>query len=395
MALNQFQLVTQYLDKARECLNQIPDNPHRRFSQLVIDIDQATVYLNTGLPKKAIELLNERFPQNNQEINDLLVSVQCLRASAVKEHGDITAALEMLDQLIVLSVSTNLSLGTLMDAWKLSLEYSIECGDKKRAHQALKIIEQIYTPKSSLENQIYLAKAKVNYYKKFLDEAKLLSAYGDFFDMSSRLKEDEDRETAEAINIFMKLSRMQVEMERIQRDGQHLQFVCATDELTGIANRRGWREHLHKTIEESKKNHGTVGLVLLDLDHFKQFNDKYGHLMGDKILCAVAKSLQIDPERFFSGRYGGDEFIIIFSDLTTEAVEEMLDKVYLNLEKIQNMDEFKDLIHITFSAGYVIADAFQIEQESELLEQADQGLYKSKKSNRNCYHGAKFIPGKK
>lgn len=394
LSLNQFHLVQQYLDAARGYLERLPEGPHRAFSQMVMDIDQATVYANTGDAEKTLALLNERFPQRDDEISDLLVSVYCLRANAEKLLGNMPQAIAILDRLVKLPVSTTLSLGTLMDAWKIALEYAIELKDFDRATEAFRAIEKAYAGSTSLDNRLFLAKARVDYHRCFGSQDALAAAYGDYYDLNKQFKEQELTQTAEALRVQINLSKMQAEIEKAQRDGLRMQSLSVRDELTGLANRRGWRDRLHTMIEEAKTNSGKVGLALLDLDHFKRYNDQYGHLFGDKVLCMAAKSLSMDTNRFFPGRYGGDEFILVFNGMEAPDVERMLDRVFAYLEQAQQDEAFAELPHITFSAGYVIADAAQVVQESDLIEQADQALYLSKKSNRNCYHGAVFMPDK-
>lgn len=393
MTLNQFQLADQYLDKARSYLIKLPEGPHRAFSEAVVDIDQATVDMNTGNPQKALALLNERFPQQEDEMTDLLISVYSLRAEAEKKQGHIQAAMEIMDKLVQLPVSTTLSLGTLMEAWQQAFNYAIEQSDQKRAAASYDVIKKAYARSASFENRLFLAKARVAYHRCFGDENELLAAYSDFYDLNVQVKEHELLQASEALGIQLNLSLMQTEMEKAQRDGRRMQSLSVKDELTGLANRRGWREHLNQTIEDAKAQHSTVGVVLFDLDHFKEYNDHYGHLAGDKILCMAAKSLSIDTERFFPGRYGGDEFILIYKGLLAKDVENILDRIFAYLKKAQQEEPFSSMPDITFSAGYVVAEAVQVTQESNLIEQADLALYQSKKSNRNCYHGTVFVPG--
>lgn len=394
VSLNQHQLVQQYLDKAREYMNRLPEGPHKTFSRMVIDIDQATVYNNTGDCEKAIKLLNERFPQKDGEITDLLVSVQCLRANAEKELGNMQRAMGIMDQLINLRVSTTLSLGTLTQAWQIALEYAILLGDEERATASLAVMSKAYDGTASIENRLSLAKARVNYHRRFGSQDELLSAYSDSFDLYAQFKEQELRQVAEALKVQMHLSQLLTDMDKVQREGLRIQSLSVRDELTGLANRRGWREHLQQMIEQAKSQGSTVGLALLDLDHFKQYNDEFGHLMGDKILCMAAQSLSMDTANYFPGRYGGDEFILIYRGKEAKDVEAMLDRMFAYLCEAQQSEGFAQLPNITFSVGYVVADAALVEQASALIEQADQALYLSKNANRNCYHGCVFVPGK-
>ncbi len=166
------------------------------------------------------------------------------------------------------------------------------------------------------------------------------------------------------------------------------------DELTGIPNRRAFDEQLRKLGK-----HYTI--VMIDIDHFKKFNDTFGHMEGDNVLRFVAKHLS-DGSEFSVFRYGGEEFSIIFRGADTEdafmIVEKMRRKLsqkhfYIRLpenlrkktSKKQRGEKTKkpQKVQITFSAG-LAGRAKSFKNPEDVIVSADKALYKAKKEGRNC-----------
>ncbi|MBR9805100.1 GGDEF domain-containing protein, partial [bacterium] len=152
------------------------------------------------------------------------------------------------------------------------------------------------------------------------------------------------------------------------------------DPLTKIANRRVFDRDL---IQRFQKEDADTTLVLVDLDHFKQLNDTYGHLMGDKVLQAVGKVLQtLCPEGSLPVRYGGEEFaLLVDGDLQSgchlaETIRQALSKVSISRKNSGDVIE-----NITASFG--VAQRVSEEYPEELIERADQALYSAKENGRN------------
>jgi diguanylate cyclase (GGDEF)-like protein len=153
-----------------------------------------------------------------------------------------------------------------------------------------------------------------------------------------------------------------------------------TDALTGLSNRRALDEFLNNCI--SNQNEGeVVALLLMDIDHFKSFNDSFGHTTGDAVLASFARSLSVCcGEECYSARFGGEEFAVI---LTGQSIQEVVEKAtevrfYISEQVIC----YEDLrLKITSSAGLCVLQAE--DTANSVYERADEGLYQSKKAGRN------------
>jgi len=165
--------------------------------------------------------------------------------------------------------------------------------------------------------------------------------------------------------------------ERIKTEKQ-LQKLATLDSLTGIYNRYKTNEELDIEIGRVKRYHGNFGLLMIDIDHFKDINDTYGHDIGDYVLqefaSVISKHIR-ESDRF--GRWGGEEFIIILPDSDRDSIIKFAKKLNREVES----HKFKDIEKMTISLGCTIYKKEQTKEE--LLKNVDKALYKAKKDGRN------------
>jgi len=157
-----------------------------------------------------------------------------------------------------------------------------------------------------------------------------------------------------------------------------------TDELTGVANRRSFREMLEREILQTKNFGHALSIVMIDIDHFKKVNDTYGHLGGDVILKQLAKLLSENVQKMdIVARYGGEEFVIIMPNTAP-------DKAQLGAEKIRQLVEkyrwklSTENVQVTISMGIDYIDATKTLSSEDLVRNADSALYLAKQRGRNC-----------
>lgn len=158
------------------------------------------------------------------------------------------------------------------------------------------------------------------------------------------------------------------------------------DALTEIPNRGAFDDKLRKTValRIAEPTLNGFGILMLDVDHFKSFNDNYGHLTGDKVLKRVATTLQkaLRPNDFLA-RYGGEEFIILFNDAGLDELRSIAERTRRLIEAIEFQFEGKNL-RVTASFGGAVGRAFnEISDGMELVKLADECLYESKNNGRN------------
>nr|WP_247711024.1 GGDEF domain-containing protein [Qipengyuania vesicularis] len=147
--------------------------------------------------------------------------------------------------------------------------------------------------------------------------------------------------------------------------------MTVTDSLTDIANRRGLEQHFSDPVRRRP-----TGLALVDCDHFKRINDQFGHDVGDKVLCAVARGLEGD--HIFAARLGGEEFVLLlYSKNWQEAAENARRRITQAVR-----DAVPELPYpITASAGLAALEA--TDSLASVMKRADRALYAAKEAGRN------------
>jgi len=153
------------------------------------------------------------------------------------------------------------------------------------------------------------------------------------------------------------------------------------DQLTGLANRRAFDEWLAEEFRCSKTDHRPLSLVVMDLDHFKNINDDYSHLIGDEVMRAVADILRSHVRAGDqAARWGGEEFTLTFHDIDSQQAEQICERIRASIETA-DFSQIAPGLHITASFG--ISDNRRAQSYEELLRQADQALFEAKAQGRN------------
>jgi diguanylate cyclase (GGDEF)-like protein len=190
-----------------------------------------------------------------------------------------------------------------------------------------------------------------------------------------------------ALSVVLRINRrLNQEINSRKQTEKRLQELSVTDELTGLYNRRFFNTKFTKTINSAKREGKNVCFVLMDIDHFKLYNDTYGHLNGDKALQKLSKSMLESLSRAddYCFRLGGEEFGMLFKGLTKAQATKLTQKIRKNIEalKIEHKNNSASE-YLTGSFGLVVKSAQNINSENELYREADELLYKAKKEGRN------------
>lgn len=182
----------------------------------------------------------------------------------------------------------------------------------------------------------------------------------------------------------LELDRSSSLMQELQRDLERVRKEAMTDSLTGLSNRKAFDAAIARVTEETATSHSSFTLLMVDIDHFKSFNDNYGHQIGDQVLRLVARTLIEGVKgRDIAARYGGEEFAIILPDTTLPAgvaVGNSLCKAVATKDII-NRSSSEKLGRITMSVG--VAEYIPGEDTVDLIERADSALYTAKHNGRN------------
>lgn len=184
-----------------------------------------------------------------------------------------------------------------------------------------------------------------------------------------------------AVGIFG-VRRLFAEMEA---NRARLETLAATDPLTGLHNRRRFFERAYDEIRRCQRSGEPLTLLILDLDHFKYVNDRYGHAAGDAMLIAVADAIRTTLRRVdVAGRLGGEEFILLLPGSSGEAASVAAER----LRSVLGAARTEDGIGVTTSLGVAVADKVPLDIDvkeyfRELVHEADTALYLAKERGRN------------
>ncbi len=169
--------------------------------------------------------------------------------------------------------------------------------------------------------------------------------------------------------------------------------AARTDQLTKITNRRALDEELKKCVLDFQRSAQPFSIMVVDVDHFKKFNDTHGHLAGDEVLKFVAQTMKSQTRKSdLVARYGGEEFVVVFRGESVATCRERADNVRASINEQTIIFDGKEL-RVAASAG--LAEIGIGEDERGLIRRADEALYVSKKVGRNCAHwndGRENIP---
>ena len=173
-------------------------------------------------------------------------------------------------------------------------------------------------------------------------------------------------------------------LERLNRE---LQRLTATDGLTGVANRRRFDEALDHEWRRGIRGGTPLACVMIDIDHFKAFNDRYGHLQGDACLRQISQTLVSTARRAgdIVARYGGEEFAVVLPATTAANARLLADQLRTEVAALKiPHDASTTGPYVTISLGVASMVPAQGVSPATLVAAADRALYQAKHSGRNC-----------
>lgn len=210
----------------------------------------------------------------------------------------------------------------------------------------------------------YRIRAKDGSYRWYYDRGKITkrTAEGKPLFLAGIVFDITDRKTRQA------------ELEKTNRE---LAEKTVTDELTQIRNQRAILDHLKKEMDRSIQTGEPLSVLMLDIDDFKKVNDQYGHVLGDSVLADVAGIISRSiRDQDTAGRYGGEEFLVVFSNTDATAAAKVANRILKDIEA----HSFQENVRITISGGVGQSEG---ENMPELIDKADKKLYEAKRRGKN------------
>jgi diguanylate cyclase (GGDEF)-like protein len=189
------------------------------------------------------------------------------------------------------------------------------------------------------------------------------------------------------VSFFLKLHHQRLKLleakELLKKQKETLEKLASHDDLTGLLNRRSLNITLGKEFSRCQRYHSDLSLLMIDLDHFKEINDTYGHSFGDFVLTSFASRLTDTlREADFAFRFGGEEFILLLPQTDIKGAITLADRIC----EQNTREEFEfsnQKAQVTVSIGASSFDKYQPKIKDDLIALADKALYRAKENGRN------------
>lgn len=369
MNLGRCDLALPYILESLDQIKKIPPNLPEYKSIKFVLCYLVIVYCNQYNLSEAIALIEENDLLFQDPKNDPLNQLwQTLKALICKIQGNVVGSLKYLDDILSNEIKGFRANEIIYLIYHILIHITMEIKDKERTLLVYRLLEKTDLGKIGIRHQIQMIEMKIKFCKTFNEPNDLPELYAQYYDLSC----ENNRESTDfCLNSVL----YKIELFKEKEEKRDIEKISQLDELTKIYNRR----YFHRKFSEVKNNNKLLGVIIFDLDHFKQHNDRLGHLTGDQILIDFAISLQQDDKKIIACRFGGDEFICICMDCSEKEIISFIERVYIKFEEFNHP-------MITISCGYYNTYSNCLSKE-ELISNADFYLYFVKENGKNAYYG--------
>lgn len=236
--------------------------------------------------------------------------------------------------------------------------------------------------------QLKVLSLKMKFYRKHNQNAEYLQAAGLYYELSERNEAVTRNMLSSMITLRKNLENMRKARMKAERKNLVLQERSEQDPLTRMANRFRLNDYAEEVFAYSQENDIPVAMEILDIDYFKEYNDNYGHQEGDRCLVSIANTIRnlVEEAEGFCARYGGDEFVIIYANVTREQAVSFAEELRRRVLALEMEHRFsKALPVVTISQGICWGIPRKGNRSWDFLHAADNMLYRVKKFSRNNY----------
>ena len=253
------------------------------------------------------------------------------------------------------------------------LEELIRIIDEKHIEEHYNIFLDLYPFKSELLQKKGLTWEYIDYTRQY-------------FDIYEKYQQENREALINVIELQNRLKNVTLDWTNMKASNRELESLAMHDELTGLANRTFLNEYFTSSFEHAYEEHELMGVELMDIDFFKEYNDHYGHLAGDQCLKAIAGVLrkQQVPGKIFCARYGGDEFMILYTGMTVEKIRRAAEDILREVRKLKLLHERSNCSsYVSVSQGVFVRIPVGNNKEWDFTSRADDLLYKAKNCGRD------------
>jgi diguanylate cyclase (GGDEF)-like protein len=274
----------------------------------------------------------------------------------------------------------------LEDVERIAL-HQISIGEFDRANVLCDYLEGCARQTEQCKHEIYAYRVKAHYYDKIKDYEKSLE-YFRRLDKEVRRLSVQERQFQ--LRIDQDREKANQRIDELKREFEKQVIFQSRDGLTGLLNRRGFSAVMNSYIDEAKRRQVPVGCIFIDVDHFKEFNDTYGHVTGDDCLERIGDvclKIEKNKERLHFARFGGDEILGMMLGYKEKDVVQTACEVADAVKALHIPHSFeKETGRVTISIGVLNEIPKADVDLLEFMKRLDKALYESKAQGRNCIH---------
>ena len=348
--------------------------------ELVMNLNFSSIFYFLGdkeHSKHHYLLAKENASQGIDE--DLVFVFKCYEVLTLWRLGEKEQCLTLLDE--VLEDAKTVEYATdYLEVMSDILQLLKEMKDYKRWENLLHIIENRLYDSVTVKIKMEIINRWIDFFSETGDENNYLQSCKRFHELSLEKSAEEYKKQADNIELS-------VAMRKIAKQKKQADSIVYIDPLTKTCNRNRMLEDSKKYIADSIKNTTPIIVGLIDIDFFKECNDTYGHVAGDKVLAKVAEIIKDEVGKQGNVyRYGGDEFLLLLPNISQEEITSLGNRIKERID-IENIPNEKSAISscVTVSQGYTLAVAEEGDSIETLVNLADHVLYSVKRRGRNSY----------
>ncbi len=331
----------------------------------------------TAVAEKLQMMLDER--DNSPAVR---LAIYTFYAFLAYRKGD-TAQEERCIDMAVRNVAESVTIFTDYDSILNFVQYLIQA---KRLDALQCVLDYTEPQAASERNESFLLQLlllRLRYCSDEMDQQNFFTCIQTFFGLKSKHELAENDQVMRVISLRNKLREVEEEQAKLVAENTKLLYQTEHDELSGLYNKRYLNRYMEEIFEEALEQEIPLGVLFVDIDYFKQMNDRYGHQKGDKCIIEIAKAIKSCMPGDFAARYGGDEFVILTLGRSRAYLEEKAQMLVEDIKsrEIPNEDS-KHTNIVTVTVGAVHAIPHKPNKMWDFLSAADETLYYQKSDQK-------------
>ena len=349
--------------------------------------------LHLHMDDEAAEVLRklEETGQSEEILRETGLAVNVFLAHLAARRGEYEKAEEYVSGAVA-ALEDMPQVSSEYDSIQNLLQYVEKVGKPKQMEKVLDCLE----PKAAIEQNksllLQLLSLRMRYCSDQMTTQEFEQSADTFFRLKTNWELTENNQVMYMMELRKRLQTAEAEQKEQEQKRNRLLYQADHDELTGLYNKRSLNSYLEDVFEDCLLNEKELGILFLDIDYFKQLNDRYGHGKGDAGICAVADTLKKCFPEDYVARYGGDEFLVVMAGRDREYALEHAQQLCAGVRECGIPNEDSDVEPwLTVSVGGVCAIPKAPNRVWDFLSVADNTLYEQKKEQKGK---VRFYQGK-